>query len=419
MLSQSEIIDSMQFSGINARNPINDTGDARFVVTYQFANGSAPPDQWRGYSSWTAMTSSERQAVRDAMEHIETFLNVEFVEVTGWSDPMMNLGKVDLPNGVAGEGGSSYSWNGNNDITSYDNFAVFDNGLNITTRTNLILHELGHAMGLKHSFSSPSLPAEYENNKYTVMSYSANPENGQDSTAMQLFDILALQDIWGAADHMTGNTTYTSPRNSTVDSIWDTGGKDTFDASAHSNDVVLNLNEGEFSRFGTSHDDVSIAFGTVIENATGGRGDDLIVGNAVGNDLYGGLGRDNIKGSGGQDMIGGNKGRDVIKGGNGNDTLKGGNGKDKIFGQNGDDKLFGGAGADKFVFSKGGDSDTIKDFQDDLDMLLLTRLGLADADDALSHASEINGNVVFDFGDGDILKVVNMTKTDLSDDILV
>jgi len=419
MLSQSEIIDGMQFSGINARNPINSTGDARFVVTYQFANGTAPADQWRGYTNWTAMSGSERDAVRDAPQHIETFLNVDFVEVTGWADPMMNLGKVDLPNGVAGEGGSSYSWNGNNDITSYDNFAVFDNGLNITTRTNLILHELGHAMGLKHSFSSPSIPAGYENNKYTVMSYSVNPENGLDSTAMQLFDILALQDIWGAADYKTGNSTYTGPRNSTVDSIWDTGGEDTFDASARTNDVVLNLNEATFSRFGTGHDDVSITFGTVIENAKGGSGDDVITGNRVANEIYGGTGRDAIKGAGGKDFIGGNKGRDMIKGGNGDDTLRGGNANDRIFGQNGDDKIFGGRGADKFVFSKGGDFDIIKDFEDDHDLLLLTRLGLADADDALSHASNINGNVVFDFGDGDVLKVVNMTKADLGDDILV
>ncbi|MSU91067.1 hypothetical protein GE300_15870 [Rhodobacteraceae bacterium 2CG4] len=419
MLSQSEIIDGMQFPGIGALNPINEAGAPRFVVTYQFANGSAPQDQWRGYTGWTAMSGAERQAVRDAMDHIETFLNVDFVEVSGWADPVMNLGKVDLPSSVAGEGGSGYGWNANLDVTAYDNFAVFDNGLNIAGQTNLILHELGHAMGLKHSFTSPSIPNAYENGKFTVMSYSANPDNGLDSAAMQLFDILALQDIWGAAANNAGNSAYTGPRNGTVDAVWDSGGIDTFNASAARHDVALDLREGAYSRFGTAHEDVSIAFGTVIENAAGGSGADQILGNSTGNRLSGGQGHDTLKGFGGGDEILGNKGRDLIRGGNGNDTLKGGNANDKLFGQNGNDNLFGGGGADRFVFTGGDDRDRVKDFEDDIDLLLLKGLGLADAADALSHASERNGNVVFDFGNGDVLKVLDITAAALFDDIIV
>lgn len=419
MLSQDEIITGMQFTGINARNPINLTGDAPYVMTYQFANGAMPPDFWQNYFGWSPMSSAEKQAVRDVLAHIETLLNIDFVEVTGQFDPDMNLGKVSLTGSIAGEGGSSYAWDGSNSITSYDAFAVFDNGIDISSQTSLILHEIGHALGLKHSFSAPEIAPEYETNKYTVMSYTANPDNGQDSTAMQLFDILALQDIWGAADNETGDTSYTAPRNGTVDSIWDTGGTDTFDLSAASHGVEIDLREGAYSRFGTSHEDVSIAFGTVIENAEGGSGRDLMIGNRSDNEMSGNAGNDIIKGRGSNDTLDGGAGNDILKGGSRSDTLIGGTGNDRLFGQRGNDSMTGGEGADKFVFGVGKDRDVVVDFEDDIDLLILNKFGFADADAALALASQDGDDVIFDFGAGDQLTVLNMTRADLLDDIIV
>jgi len=34
-----------------------------------------------------------------------------------------------------------------------------------------MLHEIGHTLGLKHSFDEPAVPAEYDNDRYTVMAY--------------------------------------------------------------------------------------------------------------------------------------------------------------------------------------------------------------------------------------------------------
>ncbi|MHC5732735.1 MAG: hypothetical protein ACYTXY_53585, partial [Nostoc sp.] len=65
----------------------------------------------------------------------------------------------------------------------------------------------------------------------------------------------------------------------------------------------------------------------VIENATGGTGNDILTGNALNNTLIGG---------------------------NGNDTLQGGNGDDQLLGGVGNDVLTGGAGKDKYLFQSSG-----------------------------------------------------------------
>ncbi|MHA3976635.1 M10 family metallopeptidase C-terminal domain-containing protein [Halovulum sp. GXIMD14794] len=418
MLSQTEIIDGMQFTGINARNPINLTGAAPYVMTYQFADGIEPPDFWQNYFGWTPMSSAEKEAVRDALAHIETLINVDFVEVSGDFDPDMNFGKVSLGATTAGEGGSSYAWDGTNTITAYDAFAVFDNGIDITTDFSLILHEIGHALGLKHSFSAPTIPAEFENNKYTVMSYTANPDNGVDSTAMQLFDILALQDIWGAAENEAGDTTYSSPRNDTVDSIWDTGGTDVFDLSATSHGVEIDLREGAYSRFGTTHEDVSIAFGAVIENASGGSGRDVLIGNRSDNTLAGNSGNDILKGRGSNDSLNGGAGNDILKGGSRADVLNGGAGNDKLFGQRGQDRMIGGEGSDKFVFGTGKGRDIIEDFEDDIDAVVLKKFGFANADEALALSSQQGDDLVFTFGGGDRLTVLNTSSAEIMDDLI-
>ena len=93
----------------------------------------------------------------------------------------------------------------------------------------------------------------------------------------------------------------------------------------------------------TQYENVAIAYGTIIENATGGSARDLIHGNAVDNILKG---------------LGGN---DVIRGFEGNDTIIGGAGQDV---------MLGGLGSDTFVFDVAEQGDRIDDFtlQDFIDL---------------------------------------------------
>lgn len=65
-----------------------------------------------------------------------------------------------------------------------------------------------------------------------------------------------------------------------------------------------------------------------IENASGGSGNDIIIGNEVSNELYGGNGNDMIVSSDGNDLIFAGAGNDQLAGEAGNDLLDGGAGRD-------------------------------------------------------------------------------------------
>ena len=88
-----------------------------------------------------------------------------------------------------------------------------------------------------------------------------------------------------------------------------------------------------------------------------------------------------------------------------------------LLGQNGNDKLFGGGGADRFVFRLNDDKDTIRDFADNVDTLQIK--GHGSVSDVLSEASNVDGNVVFEFDNGDMITVLNITKSALADDVIV
>ncbi|HEY0131825.1 MAG TPA: M10 family metallopeptidase C-terminal domain-containing protein, partial [Allosphingosinicella sp.] len=184
-----------------------------------------------------------------------------------------------------------------------------------------------------------------------------------------LHDIATIQAIYGA-DPTTrvGDTVYGfnstagkevydfSTNTMPVISIYDAGGIDTLDFSGWNTKSIIDLNAGAFSDGGGSgvvpldvlkargllapsyteaqytalrarynavdgmlHQNISIAYGTTIENATGGGGDDLIIGNGVDNVLIGNAGNDNIEGRLGNDTINGGVGLDTMLGGAGND----------------------------------------------------------------------------------------------------
>lgn len=146
--------------------------------------------------------------------------------------------------------------------------------------------------------------------------------------------------------------------------IWDTGGTDRIVYNG-GRDTTIDLRAATLDYevggggFVSAADGVAggytIANGVVIENASGDRGADLIIGNSAGNRLTGGNGNDRIKGNSGADGIAGGNGNDRLFGGSGNDRLVGGNGNDRLYGNDGADKLFGNAGSDRFFGGKGVD----------------------------------------------------------------
>ena len=64
-----------------------------------------------------------------------------------------------------------------------------------------------------------------------------------------------------------------------------------------------------------------IGYGTQIENAKGGSGNDIIKGNSADNYLFGFDGDDHLDGGAGNDQLEGGRGADTLTGGKGADTF--------------------------------------------------------------------------------------------------
>ncbi|PRY26619.1 putative surface protein with fasciclin (FAS1) repeats [Aliiruegeria haliotis] len=134
----------------------------------------------------------------------------------------------------------------------------------------------------------------------------------------------------------------------------------------------------------------------------GFMGDDLIDGNFGFDKLFGGKGNDTIAGGRQADVLRGNNGNDTLLGQVGFDTIFGGRGDDVIEGGRGIDTLTGGRGKDTFVFSENSARDVITDFQDGMDMIDLSALGLGGFDDLTIREND-NGVLIRTGGQGNLL----------------
>ncbi len=254
-----------------------------------------------------------------------------------------------------------------------------------------VIHETGHALGLKHGHETSvygALPYSMDSMEYSAMTYKSfvgsdaqylYNETWGFAQSFMMLDIAALQHMYGA-DFSTnsGDTVYSwSPTSGTtfVDgavaiapggnrifmTVWDGGGKDTYDMSAYATNLAIDLNPGKHSTFSSTQladldafSSGGLARGNVfnallyksnaaslIENAIGGSGNDTIIGNAAANSLYG------------------NGGGDTLKGGVGGDSLYGGTGVDTMEGGTGDDFYYVDSTADKVIEASSAGKDTV------------------------------------------------------------
>lgn len=277
--------------------------------TFNFAGVSA--DLRSGFQ---AMNSHQQQAVNEIMTYVESLIDVNFTKVSDSNDintAHLSFGQVSrssenivahafLPNGYFAQG----------DVFLNTNFWGYDSDPNAGDLVyETILHELGHALGLGHTFDgSDTLSGAEDTNRHSVMSYDSI---GINARTFMLYDIAALQELYGANNNYnSGNTTYTL-QSGQLYSIWDGGGTDTLDGSALSANLTLYLTEGDYSSVGTTQN-IVIAYDAVIENANGGSGNDTIYGNDADNIILGNGGNDDIYGSAGSDTLNGGDGTDEV-----------------------------------------------------------------------------------------------------------
>jgi len=79
--------------------------------------------------------------------------------------------------------------------------------------------------------------------------------------------------------------------------------------------------------------------------------------------------------------------------------------------------LTGGEGADTFVFDLKDDTDIIFDFEAGLDILEFSGAMAATTEEAMTYASLVDGDVVFDFGTVVVIVDGVTSMTGLVDDI--
>jgi serralysin len=232
---------------------------------------------------------------------------------------------------------------------------------------SVILHEFGHAHGQSHPHDTgggsvvmvgtagPDTLGIFDLNQsvYTVMSYNDGWETHPDGAlagnglplgaradagwqgTLSAFDIASLQERYGVAPaYATGDNVYTlldvNNEGTYYTTIWDTGGTDTIAYNGATRNAVIDLTAATIDYSPTGAGVISfvrtlpgettaqaikggftIAKGVVIENATGGGGNDNLIGNAAANVLTGNGGNDNFVGRAGDDAIHGGAGTDT------------------------------------------------------------------------------------------------------------
>lgn len=164
-----------------------------------------------------------------------------------------------------------------------------------------------------------------------------------------------------------------------------------------------------------------------------GKGNDRLIGaNKSDDSFHGGSGRDFLDGQGGNDRLWGDGANDTIRGGNGadmlsggagDDVLSGGAGRDRVIGGTGDDSLGGGKDADRFIFGKGDGADTIRDFRDDVDVLVLDdelwNGDLTAAQVVRRFADDKRSDVLFDFGNKGSILLEDISVAEIRDDVAI
>ncbi|PHQ83619.1 MAG: hypothetical protein COB65_06785 [Thalassobium sp.] len=157
-----------------------------------------------------------------------------------------------------------------------------------------------------------------------------------------------------------------------------------------------------------------------------GNGNDTLYGSGRDDSFYGQGQNDEIWGFDGDDFLFGGAGEDVIEGGDGADYLRGQGGSDTLNGGEGDDDIYGGVGADIFVFERNGNFDIIWDFQNNVDQIDLSDLGITSYSALAAVMTTVGADVQIDLSSmsgvyGDIIELrgsVTIGDLDAGDFIL-
>jgi hypothetical protein len=252
-----------------------------------------------------------QQNVRDALEYISSRINLKFSFTEADPDIRFHLGELD---------GSLWG------VTHHDlggvarKADIYIEPAHIDNH-GLILHEVGHGLGLGHTDCCPCCGNSIMQSEFVYGQLDEVRDMGS-------YDLALLNSVYGSSASYDGDWQGT------------TWGERLFGGTG-----ITDAQDGS-------------------EQILGLDGADILYGNAGDDTLYGGEGR--IDPSRDADTLYGGLGDDVLYGNGGDDHMLGGPGDDTFYGGLGDDTFTGGPGKDVFYIF--GD-DTITDFETGVDII--------------------------------------------------
>ena len=298
--------------------------NGRTVVRFRFVDSSDGVTPIDGSGSFgAAPTVEQQQAFRLVTAFVEATAGVDLVEA---SDGGLVIGTTS-----AGSTRTSLETDGSGGITRADILLAGDAGAAGSYGIGgegfaTLLAELLEALGLSlPATATEGLDPSVVDTGLTALADIDHPGTGSRDEAgavpivpqsPMVLDVEALRLLYGEPTGATvlDNSFEPLDGGTILATIVDNGGEDVIDAALATEAVSIDLREGSASSIGSfgagpgesgssAVDNIRIAFGTEIENARGGSGDDEIAGNALDNDLEGGFGADRMTGREGADIF--------------------------------------------------------------------------------------------------------------------
>ena len=210
-------------SGWNHIDALLDTGPGwnwltpvRTVLYYSFSVTEGTDPKSSGVTgTLSSFNLAQQNAVRDILKSINQITGISFAEVSDGKKADLHFANANITN--ANNAGLTqwtfnYSYDASQTITTYlaQAYVYVDNAESGTRYLSpvagnyayeLLMHEIGHAMGLKHPFEGGVvLPSAEDNTDFSLMSYTQKDIH----SVYGAYDIAALKWLYGG-DGLGGN----------------------------------------------------------------------------------------------------------------------------------------------------------------------------------------------------------------------